>query len=237
MVLPMLTGTLATALMFAGRDARSGYSYVVGALFGVSSLSMLALSFVGGGAGRPRKAELIQARRDYLRHLAALRRRVRSTIVRQQHGLWYRHPDPHQLWSTVASYRLWERRPSDSDFAVVRIGVGPQTLATPLQPPATQPLDDLEPVTATALRRFIDAYSVVPELPVAVALRGFTRVNLCGDGAASLARAVVAQLVAFHAPDDLLIGVCADPSRRADWEWTKWLPHAWHPSRTRSGWT
>jgi S-DNA-T family DNA segregation ATPase FtsK/SpoIIIE len=65
------------------------------------------------------------------------------------------------------------RRP---DFGVVRLAVGPQTLATPLVPPVTRPLEDLEPMTAGALRRFLDAYSVVPDLPVAVSLRGFARV-------------------------------------------------------------
>jgi DNA segregation ATPase FtsK/SpoIIIE, S-DNA-T family len=234
MALPLLTGTLATALMFADRGEHNAGPYVVGALFGVSSLSMLALSW-GSVAGTPRRSETAQARRDYLRHLAALRRRVRQTVVRQRDGLWYRHPDPHQLWSTVAGHRLWERRPGDADFAVVRVATGPQTLATPLQPPATAPVEDLDPVTADALRRFLDAYCVVPDLPVAVALRGFTRVVLrCpehADGAAGIARAIVVQLAVFHAPDELRIAFCVAPSRRVAWEWTKWLPHTQHPDR------
>src|SRR5690242_2888933 len=36
-VVPMLTGTLATALLFAGRDGGT-YSYVIGAVFGFSTL-------------------------------------------------------------------------------------------------------------------------------------------------------------------------------------------------------
>ena len=90
--------------------------------------------------------------------------------------------------------------------------LGPQTLATPLVPPVTRPLEDLEPMTAGALRRFLDAYSVVPDLPVAVSLRGFARVFVRGAGRRTrraLARAVLAQLAVFHAPDDLLIAVCA----------------------------
>ena len=231
LVLPLLTGTLATALMFAGHGEGGRFSYVVGAMFGVSSLSMLALSW-GSHSGTPKKAETMRARRDYLRHLAVLRRRVRQTVRRQRQGMWYRHPDPHQLWSTVASHRLWERRPGDSDFAVVRVGTGPQTLATTLQPPVTRTTDDLDPMTADALRRFLDAYSVVPDLPVALSLRGFSRIHLAGgEPAAGLARAIVAQLAVFHAPDDILIVCCVDAERRAAWEWTKWLPHALHPGR------
>ncbi|MFB6396575.1 type VII secretion protein EccCa [Polymorphospora lycopeni] len=240
MVLPMLGGAVAMAMMF-GRGG-GAYSYLVGAMFGVSSLAMLATTW-GSATGSPKKSEMMTARREYLRHLASLRRRVRSTAARQRAGLLYRHPDPARLWSTIDSHRLWERRPTDPDFGVVRIGVGPQTLATPLVPPVTRPLPDLEPMTAGALRRFLDAYSVVPDLPVALSLRGFARIHLrgrprpggeapAGTEARALARAMLVQLAVFHAPDDLIVAVCAGPERRTAWEWVKWLPHALHPTRT-----
>ncbi|WP_422737298.1 type VII secretion protein EccCa [Micromonospora sp. WMMD729] len=244
MVLPMLGGTVAMAMMF-GRGG-GAYSYVVGGMFGLSSLAMLVTTW-GSASGTPKKSEMMAARREYLRHLATLRRRVRQTAGQQRAGLYYRHPDPARLWSTVDSGRVWERRPGDPDFAVVRVAVGPQTLATPLVPPVTRPLEELEPMTAGALRRFLDAYSVVPELPVALSLRSFARVHVrtarggpagggpptpTGDPAAqALTRAMVIQLAVFHAPDELLIAVCAGPERRAAWEWVKWLPHAHHPAR------
>ncbi|MET8279820.1 type VII secretion protein EccCa [Micromonospora sp. NPDC005174] len=248
MVLPMLGGTVAMAMMF-GRGG-GAYSYVVGGMFGLSSLAMLVTTW-GSASGTPKKSEMMAARREYLRHLATLRRRVRQTAGQQRAGLYYRHPDPARLWSTVDSRRVWERRPADPDFAVVRVAVGPQTLATPLVPPVTRPLEELEPMTAGALRRFLDAYSVVPELPVALSLRSFARVHVrtatggpstggpstggpsTGDPAAqALVRAALTQLAVFHAPDELLIAVCAGPERRAVWEWVKWLPHAHHPGRT-----
>jgi S-DNA-T family DNA segregation ATPase FtsK/SpoIIIE len=229
MALPMLGGSVAMAMMM-GQGRGGAYSYVIGGLFGVSSIAMLTTSL--GSSGSPKKAEMMAARREYLRHLSGLRRRVRDTAGKQRVGLLYRHPDPTKLWSTAASHRVWERRPADPDFGVVRLAVGPQTLATPLIPPVTRPLDELEPMTAGALRRFLDAYSVVPDLPVAASLRGFARVFLRGPDNDGLARAVVTQLATFHAPDDLLIAVCAGPDRRASWEWVKWLPHNLHPSRT-----
>ncbi|MEV4536871.1 type VII secretion protein EccCa [Asanoa sp. NPDC049518] len=225
LLLPMLGGGVAMAMMM-GRGG-GAFSYVVGGMFGISSLAMLATSW---GYGGPRKAELVAARRDYLRHLSLLRGQARATVARQRAGLFYRHPDPSRLWSTVDSHRLWERRPADSDFAVVRVGLGPQSLATALVPPLSRPPDDLEPMTAGALRRFLDAYSVVPDLPVALSLRGFERVHV--RGSPSLVRALLAQLVTFHAPDDLVVAVAAGPGRRADWEWVKWLPHARHPVRS-----
>ncbi|GIJ21860.1 type VII secretion protein EccCa [Micromonospora lutea] len=237
MVLPMLGGTVAMAMMF-GRGG-GAYAYVVGGMFGLSSLAMLATSW-GSASGTPKKSEMMAARREYLRHLATLRRQVRQTATRQRAGLCYRHPDPSLLWSTVHSHRVWERRPTDPDFAVIRVAVGPQTLATPLVPPVTRPLEELEPMTAGALRRFLDAYSVVPDLPVALSLRSFARVFVraapagpTGSPAAqALTRAILTQLAVFHAPDELLIAICAGPERRGHWEWVKWLPHAQHPTRT-----
>ncbi|MDM4721290.1 type VII secretion protein EccCa [Micromonospora sp. WMMA1363] len=238
LVLPMLGGTVAMAMMF-GRGGGT-YSYVIGGMFGLSSLAMLVTSW-GNAAGGPKKAEMMAARREYLRHLTGLRRRVRETAGRQRAGLYYRHPDPGRLWSTVDSHRVWERRPADPDFAVARVAIGPQTLATPLVPPVTRPLEELEPMTAGALRRFLDAHSVVPDLPVALSLRSFARVHIrdtaAGPGsppaaAQALARALLTQLAVFHAPDELLIAVCTGPERRLTWEWVKWLPHAHHPART-----
>lgn len=245
MVLPMLGGTVAMAMMF-GRGG-GAYSYVVGGMFGLSSVAMLMTSW-GSASGSPGKSEMMAARREYLRHLTTLRRRVRQTARQQRAGLYYRHPDPGRLWSTVDSHRVWERRPGDPDFGVVRVAVGPQTLATPLVPPVTRPLEELEPMTAGALRRFLDAYSVVPDLPVALSLRSFARVFVRGGqpagtgggtaeggtgspDAQALARAMLVQLAVFHAPDELLVAVCAGPERRRHWEWVKWLPHAHHPSR------
>lgn len=251
MILPMLGSGLGMAMM-VGRGNGDKMSYMAGGMMGVSSLGMIAASLMNG-AGQPKKAEMMAARREYLRHLAGLRRRARQAVQMQRTGLFYRHPDPQRLWSTVDSFRLWERRSHDPDFGIVRVGLGPQSLATPLVPPETRPLEELEPMTAGALRRFLDAYSVVPDLPVALSLRGFGRVFLRADGgprsdgmyagghgerdhrdgtdAHGLARAMLAQLAVFHAPDDLIIAVCGSSYRRDGWDWAKWLPHHQHPSR------
>ena len=71
--------------------------------------------------------------------------------------------------------RLWERRSTDPDFGLLRAGTGAQRLATTLVAPQTGPVEGLEPVTALALRRFLRAHAVVPDLPVALSLRGTAR--------------------------------------------------------------
>src|SRR5262249_8346992 len=80
---------------------------------------------------------------------------------------------------------------------------------------------------------FLRAHSVVPDLPVAVSVRGFARVAFGGapEPVRATARAMMAHLATFHAPEDLRLVVCAGADRLADWEGLKWLPHALHPSR------
>ena len=231
-LMPMAAGGAAMGLMM-GSQRPGPLSYVAGGMYGISMLGMIA-SQVSSMGGPQSKKDMAEARRQYLRRLSQQRAQVLTTIRKQREALSYRHPDPEALWSQVSGGRLWERRRGDSDFGVVRVGLGPQELATPLVPPQTRPVDELEPLCAAALRKFVATYSVVPDLPVAIALRDFTHVYLRGPANRSraLVRAVLAQLATFHAPDDLVIAVCAADVVRAEWEWAKWLPHAQHANKT-----
>ena len=231
-LMPMAAGTAAMGLMM-GTQRGGPMAYVAGGMYGVSVLGMIATQ-VAGQAGGQSKRDMVEARRQYMRRLSQVRAQVRNTIRQQRTAIHYRHPAPDTLWSMVGGGRLWERRRGDGDFAVVRIGLGPQEIATPLVPPQTRPVDELEPVCALALRKFVATYSVVPDLPVAIALRDFAHVFLRGtdDQVRGLVRAMVAQLATFHSPDDLLIGVCVSDTQRPRWEWAKWLPHALHPTKT-----
>ena len=117
----------------------------------------------------------------------------------------------------ATSRRMWERRQSDPDFCHLRAGRGSQRLATRLVPPQTGPVDELEPIATLALRRFVRAHSIVPELPIQIAIRGFAAVGLSGEKELTrgLARALLAQLVTFHTPDDVLIAVVTSGRAKA----------------------
>jgi S-DNA-T family DNA segregation ATPase FtsK/SpoIIIE len=224
MILPMISGVGAMALLYSGREATT-LTWVAGGLFGVSMLGMAIGSMSMGGGNK--KAEVDAERRDYMRYLAQMRRRVRRAASQQRSALSWRHPEPGSLWSIAASHRMWERRAVDDDFGEVRVAVGPQKLAVSLVPPETKPVEDLEPMTAIALRRFVRAHSSVPSLPIAMSLRAFSRVALRGDRptVTGLTRSVVCQLATFHSPDDMVIAVAAAPDRLPQWDWVKWLPH------------
>ena len=223
--LPMMLGMGAMSFIYIGRSG-GAMTYIFGALFASSMLGMIIMSLAKGGTAK--KAQINEERRDYQRYLSGLRQQVRDVAEEQRATLLTAQPDPQDLWAVIERGRLWERRRYDPDFARVRIGTGPQRLATPLRSPQTAPLEDLDPVSSTALRHFIRAYSTVSDLPVAVSLRSFAQLDVSGDRPAvlDLVRALLAQLAAFHSPDDLRIGLCLAVDRYQDWEWAKWLPHA-----------
>jgi S-DNA-T family DNA segregation ATPase FtsK/SpoIIIE len=222
--LPMLAGAGASALVVTG-----GGSPVTYLASGMMALSMagMAVGGMGRGAGEKRR-RLDGDRRDYQRYLQQVRRRVRTAAEQQRASAVWHHPEPSALWCVAMGTRLWERRPIDGDFLAVRVGRGPQRLAVRLVTPETKPVEDLEPISAVSLRRFVRAHGTVADLPVAIAFPAFGRVALHGppDVARAHARAMLAQITAFHSPEDVVVAVCTSGPAATEWNWIKWLPHA-----------
>ncbi|MFC1421438.1 type VII secretion protein EccCa [Streptacidiphilus cavernicola] len=228
-LLPMLATAGSAAFFFM--PGMQMMMKVMGGMMVASTVAMAVAQLnqqrKGGGG------EIEDERRDYLKYLAQLRKQVRRTALRQRDAQLYLHPQPDQLWSVVAEgSRLWERRSGDADFAQIRLGTGPQQLSTRLVPPQTAPVDELEPLTAEAMKSFLAAHGTLPDLPLAVSLRAFYHLTVSGDPETvyGTLRAALAQLATLHSPDDLMIGIAAAPGAAPEWEWTKWLPHVQHPS-------
>ncbi|MFE4456424.1 type VII secretion protein EccCa [Nocardia tengchongensis] len=196
---------------------------------------MMVFSMVGMYAGQGGKgqkaAEADEDRKDYLRYLDQVRRDVEGTAGQQRAAVEWSHPAPGLIWMLAGTARMWERRPGDKDFCHARIGLGSQRIATRLVAPETGPVEELEPIAAVSLRRFVRTHSTVPDLPTALAVKGFAAVQLTGDRAQArdLSRAMLLQLTMFQSPDQVLVAVVCGPDTIREWEWAKWLPHSQHP--------
>ncbi|MEV7968406.1 type VII secretion protein EccCa [Sphaerisporangium sp. NPDC088356] len=227
--MPMVAGGAAMALMFTAGGSANPIMYVASGMFAFSMVGM-SLSQLGRASGE-RKLRLNGLRRDYFRYLSQTRKKVRRAARQQREALHWNGPDPDSLWSVVMGPRLWERRPRDGDFATVRVGTGTQRLAVQLIPPESKPVEDLDAMSAGALRRFVGAHSTVDDLPIAMALHSFARIMPTGEPGAvrDLVRALIGQLAVFHSPEEMRVAVCASKEWMAQWEWVKWLPHALHP--------
>ncbi|MFJ4658199.1 type VII secretion protein EccCa [Nocardia sp. NPDC088792] len=196
---------------------------------------MMVFSMIGmyaGQGGKGQKAgEADEDRKDYLRYLDQVRRDVEVTAQQQRAAIEWSHPEPGLVWMLAGTSRMWERRPGDKDFCHARIGLGSQRLATRLVAPETGPVEELEPIAAVSLRRFVRTHSTVPELPTAIAVKGFASIQLTGDRAQAreMTRAMLLQLAMFQGPDQILVAVVCGPDTAREWEWVKWLPHTQHP--------
>ncbi|MEE2854540.1 MAG: type VII secretion protein EccCb [Actinomycetota bacterium] len=194
--------------------------------------TMLVSTVVTGLAGRARRqGGSVDADRDrYLSYLSELDRSVSEIAVAQYRSSIGRHPDPDTLWTLIGGSRMWERRPTDTDFGLVRVGMGTQPLARRLVAPRLPSEELRDPVTATALERFLHVRSTV-RAPVAIGLHAGTRVTIDGDRdeVRGLLRAILCQIAVLHAPDQMLIVAVVDDENRGHWDWLKWLPHNQHP--------
>jgi ESX secretion system protein EccC len=187
-----------------------------------------AVATVVSGADR-RGGEINAERTQYVRYLSTLHSIAVKNSAAQHHSLNWCYPDPDALWTLVGGCRMWERRASAPDFCHVRVGIGMQRLASRLVAPTIDSAHRLDPVTVSAMKRFVEAHSTVADVPIAVALSGTVSVVGETTRVRALVRAMICHLAVMHSPKSVLIAAVATAHSRSDWDWLKWLPHNRHP--------
>src|SRR3954452_23601396 len=107
-----------------------GFALVSGSVLYVVLGIGLAVLSVGAAVGmriastRSRRRRQESSRRRYEQHLDERHLLLTALVERRRIG-WERvHPDPARWSAMVESDALWERRPDDPDFLVVRLGRG-----------------------------------------------------------------------------------------------------------------
>ncbi len=222
-MLPML-GAVGSIVMVTMSGGAAGL--LTGGMVMASSLGFV---FVNGWRQRSqRNAQLLASRREYLAYLGELRDTVRTAAKQQRRAANWTSPAPAALpFVAEERTRVWERSASDPDFLFTRIGKCEQPLCVNLEAPELPPLAQLDPVSASAAHRFMLAHEVQKNLPYAVPLGNYARVEVTGEDeeVRSLVRAMVVGVATFHSPDDVQVVIAASGSLLPQWEWAKWLPH------------
>jgi len=118
--------------------------------------------------------------------------------------------------------RLWERRPGDEDWLLLRLGWWDQPQTPNLQVPEQGSPKLLEEVSA-----ILDRYRCLPQVPMTVSLSRCGVLGLSGDLGLveGLARWLMAQLAALHSPQDLVLAAAVPSQLKDGWAWLGWLPH------------
>jgi len=206
-------------------------------------LFMLGSVGMGIGMGMQQrssvKRRLRGGRARYLDYLHGVRVQLQAAAAAQRAASAWSHPPPDALLAiTGSTARLWERRPDDPDFLVLRVGQGTLPLATPFQVPSEDGLGaQSDPVCIEAMGELVRAQSTVSNEAVAVDLKTSPVVSVVGHRAAidDAARALLSQLAVLHAPDDVRLLLCTSRASAPGWEWMKWLPHLRGASGDQSG--
>ena len=226
--IPML-GSLGSIVLVAtmGRTGGGGRSFIAAGMFLFATLGFIIVQI--DRQRKQRNQQVTGSRTEYLRYLAHVRSVAREAAGQQRRALTWHHPDPAALPALAEERsRVWELGPTDPSFLQVRYGLCTQPLALELVPPESAPIDDVDPAAASALHRLLVVHRLQPDLPAAIDLEAFDRIEVCGDAeqARALARSVICAATAFHSPDDLVLAVLSSEDHLAHWDWVKWLPHA-----------
>ncbi|GEC09541.1 type VII secretion protein EccC [Streptomyces spinoverrucosus] len=178
-----------------------------------------------GKAQRTRRTQ----REAYLAYLEDLREELSKEERERGERAQVLNPPPDALYDIVRDpARLWERRRVDGDFLRVRVGTGEMRVrdlkvgdqgSSVLTPPDQFMLNE-----ASAL---VARFGTGTELPLTVPLDRVGNISVIGrrEDTLRVARALLVQAAATHAPDDVAMALAAPGDRIADWEWAKWLPH------------
>ncbi|MBS2964610.1 FHA domain-containing protein [Actinocrinis puniceicyclus] len=225
---PLRISALITPLVLAGAMVLvlKDPAYALIALF--SPLIMLGTMIEDRAKGR---LSLRRGKREYAARLAGAREQLAARRAQQIARLHAQFPDPAELChrASAPGLRLWERRRGAADFLHVSAGLADQRWTPPVER-GRRGEHEIDDTLAAALA----AAQELPQVPVAVDLRGGGVLGLEGDRAAALAaaRSLLCQAVTASGPADVAVAVFVDEDRVADWDWTKWLPHG---ADSRSG--
>lgn len=178
---------------------------------------------------RRQQRRLGRDRSKYFTQLSGVRAEIRVAIEKQWAAGRRCDPPPELLLSLTRSpNRLWERRPNHSDFLDVRFGRGPAALRVALKaPPEGGTSSNVDPLCGHELRGLLGSVDRVDGAPLRINLRASRWSLLGGDPAMSRAtlRAVLAQVVFWHGPDDVRLLIASAHEYVDQWSWARWLPH------------
>ena len=130
--------------------------------------------------------------------------------------------------------RLWERTYRDADFLSVRLGTGSIKSNVEIKIPKEQlVLEENELLKEAA--RLKERHNILSGVPVCHNFLDSSITGLVGSRSSvqKTAWEIIMDIAVHHSYEDVRL-ICVYPeAEKAQWEWIRWLPHAWNPERTR----
>ena len=196
----------------------------------VNSLIFIALSplmLIGNNVEQrfSRKGDYKRSLAEFNEDVDSLLADIQASAVTEATVRLAEHPSAAECASAIqeASPLLWARRPADSAFGQLRLGLGRQASRSVIElPRLKRSIRALFTELAARLERFrnVEDVPVVGDLNV-------TALGLAGPRSLVLgvARGLLVQLMGLHSPAELVVAVISSAHTAADWDWLKWAPH------------
>lgn len=204
MLLPVVMG----GAMFL--ITRSAFSLIIMAL----SPAMAVSNWVS--SRRSRRGQHVEAVRTYAERRARIESDAYAALSEESLARRRELPDPATvlLFATGPRVRLWERRRTDPDWMLARVGTADVASEVSLRDP------DRDQHTATQ-------HWTAADVPVAVPLArvGVTGVAGADEDRRRVAGWMVAQVAAAHSPADVSVVLLTEAAGEQAWRWVRWLPH------------
>lgn len=203
-------------------------------------MSLLGLRH-GGGMGGDQLSEINTERKNWFLGTRETRKRVRAQGSAIHRLAVSNFPNPSLLGNLSTYSRMWQVKNknypevlpksglTDHPFLAARAGVGLAKLTPEVTHEAINVPETYEPVSASAFGRFKQVQKYVANCPIGVRFDEERSYGFRGPDPAlrvDAVRPMIMSLAQNHSPNDLAIGVIADPAVEQKWDWIKWLPHS-----------
>jgi len=226
-----VSGMLVMAIMYgfiyslrgAGTGA-SGWLFALPMVF-MGIMTVGTTLVMQGEQRHQQKINEIQQQRDYHRLLDRKESRLLAARQLETHALSTHYPELDETIHKVQTLEisLWERRREDSDFLGLRIGLGEIPSSMVIKPPDP----DLVPNDLRRPFNIFTNYRNLPKAAVVIPLLQTGSLGIVGKRRDSLqvVNALLAQLAAYHSPEDVALYVIGSENSYNELQWLRWLPH------------
>ncbi|MBD0740250.1 hypothetical protein BGM09_12710 [Streptomyces sp. CBMA29] len=179
----------------------------------MSPVMMLGSWFTGRRQGRISHRRQVA---EYGAQLAATEAEIATALEQERRDRRAASPDPAELLviATGPRSRLWERRRTDPDHLLVRVGIADLPTAIAVE-------------QGDGTRRGRDLRAA-PDVPAAFSIAEAGVVGVVGPEGwpRHMARWLTGQLAVLQSPRDVQLYILTDPAGESLWEWAAWLPHS-----------
>ena len=168
----------------------------------------------------------------YTEYLENKRKEILAAIQKEHSELNVKYPSLDRVAKTGKSERLWERRPSDSDFLQLRLGTGTRALSARIDYPEKRfelESDDLE----DKMYQLVETPYKVEDAPIVLPLIDAYVCGIQGQrkNILSMIRNLVTQIAVHHSYDEVKLVFLLRQEELSEIESVRYLPHTWDDMR------